>query len=83
MPFASLAFTGFFPASINLYWLTLSAYQLFTTQLMYTKFIRRRFGSASGESQAQRTVRFDSAVIIEEKSTSEEVMNAAEKVKKV
>jgi hypothetical protein len=60
--------------------MTLSYYQLFTTQLMYSKYIRRKFG-LGGEGQTQRTVKFDSAVIVEEKESSEEVMKAAEKVK--
>lgn len=80
MPFASLAFTGFFPASINLYWFTLAGYQLFTTQLMYVSYIRRKLGS-SADAPAQRTLRFDSAVIVEEKASSEEAMSAAEKIR--
>lgn len=60
--------------------MTLSFYQLFTTQLMYSKYVRRTFG-LSGEGPAQRTVKFDSAVIMEEKQSSEELMKAAEKVK--
>lgn len=47
---------------------------------MYSKYIRRKFG-LGGDNQSQRTVKFDSAVIVEEKQTSEEVMSAAEKVK--
>jgi YidC/Oxa1 family membrane protein insertase len=47
MPFASLAFTGFFPASINLYWFVLAMFQLGTTQLMYTNLVRRKFGIKS------------------------------------
>lgn len=70
LPFASLAFTGFFPASINLYWLTLSYYQLFTTQLMYSTYIRRTFG-LGGDGHNHKTVKFDSVIIMEDKQTSE------------
>jgi len=44
LPFASLAFTGFFPASINLYWTTLALYQLMITQLMRTNSVLRYLG---------------------------------------
>jgi hypothetical protein len=37
---------------------------------MYSKYIRRKFG-LGGDNQSQRTVKFDSAVIVEEKQTSE------------
>lgn len=58
MPFFSLAFTGFFPASINLYWLTLAACQLATTQLMYTNLARRTFGIKTDDN-AFRKIKFD------------------------
>lgn len=45
---------------------------------MYSKYIRRTFG-LSGEGQQTKTVKFDGAVFVEEKQTSEEAMGAAER----
>lgn len=70
MPFASLAFTGFFPASINLYWLTLSCYQLFTTQLMYSGYVRRKFG-LSKDNSGPKTIKIENVVFVEDEKTSE------------
>jgi len=50
LPFASLAFTGFFPASINLYWTTLALYQLMITQLMRTDYVVRKLGKRKGDN---------------------------------
>ena len=50
LPFASLAVTGFFPASINLYWATLALYQLLITQLMRTQYVIKKFGKQKGEN---------------------------------
>lgn len=44
---------------------------------MYSKYIRRTFG-LTGEGQQTKTVKFDGAVFVEEKQTSEEAMTAAE-----
>ena len=75
LPFASLAVTGFFPASLNLYWLTLSLYQLMITQLMYVPYIRRSFGLAEKqEGVSKKPTLFAKAMVVEDKRTSEEVM---------
>lgn len=44
---------------------------------MYSKYIRRKFG-LGGDGQSQKTVKFDSVVIMEGKQNSEEAMKAAE-----
>lgn len=75
MPFFSLAFTGFFPASINLYWLSLGIYQLMITELMHTNFIKRYFDYNNHEDKKRKILKFENAVFIEDKETSEEVMN--------
>lgn len=78
LPFASLAITGFFPASLNLYWLTLSLYQLMITQMLYMPYIRRKFGlGGSDRQQPKRAPSFARAVVIEDKRTSGEVMDEA------
>jgi len=43
LPFGSLVVTAFFPASICLYWTTIAAIQLGTTQLMHIKFFKKFF----------------------------------------
>lgn len=50
-----------------------------TTQLMYVEFIRRKFGLMGEDSQKKSTLKFDGAIFVEEKLTSEQVMKAAAK----
>lgn len=75
LPFASLSFTAFFPASINLYWMVLAGYQLMTTELMYTKFVQKAF--SSNRSGPKSRGQFFEAVFIDQKKTSEEIMKSA------
>jgi YidC/Oxa1 family membrane protein insertase len=69
LPFASLAFTGFFPASINLYWTTLALYQLMITQLMRTDYIVRKLGKRKGDNPF-KNIQIDEAIFVEEKNSS-------------
>eukprot|EP00178_Gracilaria_changii_P020032 TRINITY_DN58151_c0_g1_i1.p1 TRINITY_DN58151_c0_g1~~TRINITY_DN58151_c0_g1_i1.p1 ORF type:complete len:122 (-),score=11.73 TRINITY_DN58151_c0_g1_i1:128-493(-) len=68
LPFASLLFTAFFPASLSLYWTTLAAFQLTITQMMHIKYFRNLF---SGQPMAPKKKKeYDVAVFQEEKRTS-------------
>ena len=64
MPFFSLTFTAFFPASLSFYWFILAAYQLFNTQLLYVDVIRRRL-KIGGYGKEKKVVNFTKAIFVE------------------
>lgn len=70
LPFLSLAFTSFFPASINLYWFTLAGYQLMMTEMMYMKWVSRLFYPTENSDKGKKR-KVDRAIFVAEGKTSE------------